>query len=106
MIAMTNPLPTLQIDTVYKGVIAISAVVLITALAVSSTPVAIIALGFLFIGFGEWINHPMRSGYIPPSFANPAMTVTSTARSPSAFGCFVDGIGTLLIGLGVYRLLF
>ena len=103
---MTNPLPTLQVDTAYKGVIAVSAVVLIAALAVSNTPVAIIALGFLFIGFGEWINHPKRSGYIPPSFANPAMTVTSTARDPSVFGLFVDGVGLLLIGLGLYRLLF
>ena len=103
---MTNPLPTLQIDTAYKGVIAISAVVLTAALAVSNTPVAIIALGFLFIGFGEWINHPTRSAYIPPTFANPAMTATSTARIPSAFGLFVDGVGLLLVGLGVYRLLF
>jgi hypothetical protein len=103
---MTNPLPTLQVDTAYKGVIAVSAVVLIAALAVSNTPVAVIALGFLFVGFGEWINHPQRSGYIPPSAYNPAMAVTSTARNPSALGWFVDGVGGLLIGLGVYRLLF
>lgn len=102
---MTNPLPTLQIDAAYKGVIAISAVVLIAALAVNNAAVAIIALGFLFIGFGEWINHPRRASYIPPSFANPAMMVTSDARRPSAFGWSVDGIGLLLIGFGVYRLL-
>lgn len=101
---MTNPLQTLQIDTPYKGVIAISAVVLIAALAANNATAAIIALGFLFIGLGEWINHPSRSGYVPPSFANPAMIVTSTARSPCAFGWFVNGVGGVLILLGVYRL--
>jgi hypothetical protein len=103
---MTNPLPTLQVDTAYKGVIAVSAVVLIAALAVNNAAVAIIALGFLVIGFGEWINHPKRSGYVPPSAYNPAMTVTSTARDPSAFGLLVDGMGGLLILLGLYHLLF
>ena len=102
---MTNPLPTLQVDTAYKGVIAVSAVVLIAALAVSNTPVAIIALGFLFIGFGEWINHPARSGVIPASAYHPAMTVTSTARQPCGFGLLIDALGVLLILFGVYRLL-
>jgi hypothetical protein len=61
-------------------------------------------LGFLLIGFGEWVNHPTRYGYQAPTFAEPGMMIESTASRPTLLGWIVEAIGLGLIGLGVYRL--
>jgi hypothetical protein len=94
---MTSPLSNLQIDAWYKGVIVVAAAVLIGSLAFQTPHITILALGFLFIGFGEWINHPRRQGIIP------GYIVTSTARAPSAFGWSVNVVGAALILIGIIR---
>jgi hypothetical protein len=101
---MDNPLSNLQIDTWYKGIIIIAAAALIVLLTVDKPAIALVALGFLLIGIGEWINHPTRYAYRSPTFTEPGMMIESTARQPTLFGWIVDAIGLGLIGLGAYRL--
>ncbi len=89
----------LKIDSWYKALIAASLVVLIAALTANRNDVALIAAGALIFGFGEWINHPKRSGVVP------GYIITSTARDASAFGLLLDGAGIALVLFGAYRCL-
>lgn len=102
---MENPLANLKIDSWYKGVVAVAAVVLVASITVRNDHWAMLALGFLFTGFGEWVNHPTGTAFIPGTVRFPAGTIEISSRRPSAFGVFLDIIGVAIILFGLYRLL-
>lgn len=63
---MSNPLQSLALDYWYKAVLAISTVLLIVSLtmplqSVSNSCAQLLCLGGVFIGLGEWINHPLQT---------------------------------------------
>lgn len=61
-----NPLSTLKIDYWYKILPVIGTITLILGLTVdikgiSNILVQLISVGVIFIGIGEWINHPLQT---------------------------------------------
>lgn len=102
---MTNPLQSLVIDYWYKAVTAVSVAFLLVAMTVDLKGVEnktaiLISLGCLFIGLGEWINHPLQTRIAP------GMKITSYNRSASLRGNLFDVLGFLLVCIGAYPLLY
>ncbi len=61
-----NPLSTLKIDYWYKILPVIGTITLILGLTVdvkgvSNILVQLVSVGVIFIGIGEWINHPLQT---------------------------------------------
>jgi hypothetical protein len=61
-----------------------------------------IAIGIMFIGVGEWINHPLqRSVTYMDRKENIFQKIRHRKRSPSVFGNLFEICGLLLIFAGV-----
>lgn len=61
-----NPLASLAIDYWYKILPAVGTVTLLVGLTVdvkgvTNTLVQLVSIGVIFIGIGEWINHPLQT---------------------------------------------
>lgn len=100
---MTNPLQSLKIDYWYKAVLVISTVLLVIALTVplqgvKNSIVALICLGGVFIGLGEWINHPLQTavGY--------GYKITGYPRKVTFLGTIFVLFGLTLSCYGTYKL--
>lgn len=99
---MTNPLQNLTIDNWYKGIFVLGACVLVLALSVelkniSNNLVQCAALGFILIGIGEWINHPLQTKFVP------GFKLTSYNRLPSILGTLFDILGLIIIMVGIWK---
>ncbi|ODT29733.1 MAG: hypothetical protein ABS54_04255 [Hyphomicrobium sp. SCN 65-11] len=95
---MASGLEGLQVNTWFKAVIVVSTVVLLAALAAKMANVALVATGTLVFGFGQWINHPKRLGYVP------GYKITYTSRYPSFSGVLIELLGLALVFYGIWRL--
>lgn len=89
----------------YKGAVAAAVALLgIGAVAKDATLIAI-ALGILFVGLGEWINHPFISRFIPsPGFGIPSGIASGEVRRPNVAGIVLDILGLAFVVVGVVRL--
>lgn len=94
----------LKLDHWYIGLIVVSTALLIFCLTANRNAEALMSLGGVVWGFGEWVNHPQKGGVMPARFNMPAYSITSTKRDPSLFGWLLDIAGLGLIALGAYRL--
>ena len=61
-----NPLSTLKIDYWYKMLPVVGTLTLIIGLTVeikgvTNTLVQLVSIGVIFLGIGEWINHPLQT---------------------------------------------
>ncbi|WP_132703599.1 hypothetical protein [Reinekea marinisedimentorum] len=100
---MSNPLQALKIDYWYKAVLVICTALLIICLTVPlqgvSNPIAsLICIGGIFIGLGEWINHPLQT-----SVGN-GFQITGHPRRFNFLGSVFVLIGLGLVGYGVYSI--
>ncbi|WP_141229392.1 hypothetical protein [Cellvibrio mixtus] len=101
---MSNPLQGLKIDYWYKAVLVISTALLIISLTVplqgvSNSVVALICVGSILIGLGEWINHPYQEKI------GSGFKISGHPRSNSFFGVALLMSGIFISGYGVYQLL-
>jgi len=97
-----NPLSTLKIDCWYKILPVIGTVTLILGLTVdikgvSNIFVQLVSVGVVFIGIGEWINHPLQTRLVP------GYKTTGYNRINTFPGNSWDIIG---IGLIIYALIY
>jgi len=104
-----NPLSKLALDHWYKVLIAVSAAVfLLTGTGVlkafPTAATALISLGTFFIGLGEWINHPLQTGFLPPNVYHPGGVLTGHPRRTSLIGNLFLLLGAILIGFGLFKL--
>lgn len=102
---MTNPLQSLVIDYWYKAITVASVAFLLVAMTVDLKGVEnktaiLISLGWLFIGLGEWINHPLQVRLAP------GMKISSYNRKGSLRGNLFDILGFILVCIGAYPLLY
>ncbi|SFJ15101.1 hypothetical protein SAMN05216206_3544 [Pseudomonas guineae] len=101
---MTNPLEALKIDYWYKAILVISSAALIMSLTVpmqgiANSSVQLFSLGGIFLGIGEWINHPLQVK------VGGGFTISGYPRNNSIIGvCFVL-FGLSLVGYGVYSVI-
>jgi hypothetical protein len=102
---MSNPLSGMSLDKWYKALIAVGLALLLVSVVSGNKPTILISLGTVIFGFGEWINHPERSGHLPRTAFNPGFIVTSTARKWNLGGAALDAVGLALAAFGTYRLI-
>lgn len=91
-----NPLSTMVIDYWYKILPVIGTITLIASLTVDmkvadNPTVMFVSIGVIFIGIGEWINHPLRTGIIPGA------QITTYNRINTFWGNIWDLIGAVII---------
>lgn len=106
---MENPLSKLALDYWYQVLMVVCIVVFLLAgsgvlKAFPVAPTAAISIGGFFTGLGEWINHPLQTGFLPPSIYNPGGIVTSHPRNNSPLGVAFDALGIAIICVGIYKL--
>jgi hypothetical protein len=88
--------------TWYQTLAAFSGVLLLILAHKELWNAAVALGGFFLIGIGEWINHPRRIGQIP---GLRAMKGPIATRLPHWLGWTFDGVGTVLVIVGIFRLL-
>lgn len=98
---MENPLSNLVIDYWYKAVIVIGTVALLISMTVethgiSNRAAQLLSLGAIFVGCGEWINHPLQEsvGY--------GFKLSGYPRKNKLGGNLLNLIGVGLVGYGIY----
>lgn len=101
---MSNPLQSLALDYWYKAVLAISTVLLIVSLTVplqgiNNAIAQLLCLGGIFIGLGEWINHPLQVS------VGPGFKISGHPRRFTFLGTVFVLLGLACIGYGVYKLI-
>ncbi len=101
---MSNPLESLKLDYWYKAVLVISTVLLVISLTVplqgvSNSTIALICLGGVFIGLGEWINQPLQTK-VGCNFK-----ITGYPRRFTFLGSVFVFFGLALAGYGAFKLL-
>lgn len=98
-----NPLSALAIDSWYKIIPVIGAVTLVLSLtvelkAVPNLVVLFASLGAIFIGIGEWINHPLQTKI------GAGLKITSRNRVNTISGnvWVLGGIALIIFGIVRY----
>jgi len=99
----SNPLGNLAIDYWYKALLVIGTCVLIASLStemkgVENCVVQLISLGGIFIGLGEWVNHPLQEVLVPRG------KLTGYPRKNKAGGNALDTLGVILVIIGVVKI--
>ena len=107
---MKNPLSKLDLDHWYHVLIVVSTVVFLSAgagvlKAFPTAPTALISLGCLWIGLGEWKNHPLQTGFLPPNAYRRSGVLTGHPRRSSTAGNFLRLLGFILVAVGIYKFL-
>lgn len=106
---METPFEKLALDYWYKALMAGGAVVFILVGAglikeFPKAPTALISLGSLFFGMGEWINHPLQTKLLQGGFNSPSGIIKGHPRSARTSGVLFDLLGGTLICYGLVRL--
>jgi hypothetical protein len=87
-------------------VIAVGLAIIVAALAAHERGLIFVGLGMISWGFGESTNHKQMIEFTPPNVYVPQGMITSFPHFPTPFGLCLDGVGRVLIALGLWRLLF
>ncbi len=67
----------------------------------------LMATGVIFLGIGEWLNHPLQVSLELPSKASPeARRQKHRKRNPSTLGNLFEIIALLLICVGISKVFF
>jgi hypothetical protein len=77
--------------------IAVGVAVEITAAATKDHRIALVGFGITAWGLGEWMNHRMETAFMKDAHVVPP-------RQP-ALGKRLDGLGFILLAVGLYRVL-
>jgi hypothetical protein len=79
--------------------IAVGVAVLVPASSAKDHDIALVGFGLVACGFGEWMNHRMETEI------KLAGTLTTFERDNRVLGFVIDGLGIILIAVGLYRVL-
>jgi hypothetical protein len=99
-----NPLSGLKLDYWYKLLPLLGTITLIIGLTVDVKGVAnsfvqLVSLGVIFVGIGEWINHPLQVRIAP------GIKITSYNRKNTFAGNAWNLFGVTFIGYAIYKYL-
>jgi|NGEPerStandDraft_6_1074524.scaffolds.fasta_scaffold368890_2 hypothetical protein len=83
----------------WKAAIVVGLAIVLGALAVKDHGIALVGLGVVGCGFGEWMNHRMETQFLNGG------TLTSFHRFNRPMGLALDGVGIILVALGLYRVI-
>jgi len=99
----SNPLSNLKIDYWYKALLVLASCVLIVSLSVEmkgvkNCVVQLFSLGAVFIGIGEWMNHPLQTRIVP------GYKITGHPRINTFGGSALDLLGLVLLIIGIVKI--
>jgi len=90
----------------WMGMVLVGTAGWIGAIAAGRDEWALLALGVVIMGFGEWVQHPLLTRLHPPSAEFPGGgTSSGYPRRVTAFGLVLNLLGAALFAAGVYRVL-
>ena len=92
-------------DEWYKLCAASGVALAIAALAAGHAPLLIVAIGLVFTGLGEFINHPFQCRLEPNPFGFGVVTISGRARRNKPIGLAIVIAGGAMVALGIIRLL-
>ena len=107
---MDKSLTGLKIEHWYHVLVVLGAAGAVAALSIDLKGIAnahalSLFLGVLFIGLGEWINHPLQTKLMPPNVYVPGGGIISgNPRNPSLVGSLFDLLGFILICIAIYKI--
>ncbi|MFC1453812.1 hypothetical protein ACFLQL_01380 [Verrucomicrobiota bacterium] len=98
-----NPLSSLKIDYWYKALLVLASCTLLVSLSVEmkgveNCVVQLISLSAIFIGIGEWMNHPLQTRITP------GYKITGYPRINTFGGNSFDLVGLLLLIVGIIKI--
>lgn len=96
---MADWLSKLDLGRWWKVTIAAGIAMIVPAIAAKDHGFALIGLGVIALGFGEWMNHRMEKQI------RHGGTLTTFERVNRPVGLALDGIGIVLIALGLFRVI-
>lgn len=65
----------------------------------------LVSLGILFIGVGEWINHPLQTKIVPPNvYLGGGGIISGHPRNSSLLGSLFDILGFIIMFIGIYKI--
>lgn len=79
-------------------------VIVVAALAASHNNLLLTGLGLVFLGIGEFINHPSQTVIKYDVLNRPEGVFSGRPRRNKPFGLLVGAMGFALIVLGLYRI--
>jgi hypothetical protein len=94
-----------ELDLWWNKLIAVGVAIVVAALAAKERGLIFVGLGLIAIGFGELLNHRRHESITPPSAWQPQFLITGHLRMPHPLGLAIDGVGVILMLVGLYRLL-
>ncbi len=106
-----NLFKNFAIDSWYKAVLYIGAVLLVVSFfvdvrGISNGQLQLLAAGAFLIGLGEWKNHKVASWFKPPFvYTGPPALMSTKIRQPDAFGILLDVAGAILLSLAIWSLI-
>jgi hypothetical protein len=95
---MPSWLEKLDLQRWWKVAIAVGVAIVVPAVSVKDQGFALIGLGVIALGFGEWMNHRMETQI------KYSGTLTTFERVNRPMGLALDGVGIILIALGLFRI--
>lgn len=109
---MDKSLAGLKIERWYHVLVVLGVAGAVAALSVDLKGIAnahalSLFLGVLFVGLGEWINHPLQTKLMPPNaYAPGGGIISGYPRNPSILGSLFDVLGFVLISIAIYRMAY
>ena len=100
----------LKVDHWYHLLVALGATGAIASLAVDVKGIAnahglLLSLGTMFMGIGEWINHPLQTKLMHPTIYAPnGGIITGHPRNPSNLGNLFDVLGFVLLVVALFKI--
>lgn len=83
---------------VVLGVAGIIAAVTLDLKGIANSHALLLSGGVFFVGMGEWVNHPLRTGIISGAI------IRRHPRSSSLLGIAFDIVGLTLVGIELYKM--
>jgi hypothetical protein len=100
----------LKIDTWYKAIMYLGAIVFVISLftpvkGLTNSQLELLSGGAFLFGLGRWKNHKVQGWFKPPNaYTGPAGYMSATVRSTDSMGILLEVAGVVLILVAVWKI--
>lgn len=107
---MDKSLTGLKIEHWYHVLVVLGAAGIVAAMSfdlkgITNSHALSLFLGVLFVGLGEWINHPLQTKLMPPNvYAPGGGIIRGHPRNPNLLGSLFDILGFVLVSIAIYKI--